>query len=105
MVVAGDVTVNAELVPAVLMHGVVTDAVSHAAVRDIGIAILDTTVPCCVFLANTGAMADFQPFHKLQGRNAFMQKRLPPAFSNSVVSTTTGVSPSCSRIVCRLGVR
>ncbi len=28
------------------------------------------------------------------GKNVFMQKQLPPAFSNSEVSTSTGVNPS-----------
>jgi hypothetical protein len=33
--------------------------------------------------------------------NAFMQNALPPDFSNSEVSTSTGVKPSLARICCR----
>ena len=34
----------------------------------------------------------------IHGRNIFMQKQLPPAFSNSEVSTITGFSPSSWRM-------
>lgn len=35
---------------------------------------------------------------KVYGKNVFIQKQLPPAFSNSEVSTISGVKFSCRRI-------
>lgn len=35
---------------------------------------------------------------QIYGRNVFMQEQLPPAFSNSEVSATSGLSPSECRI-------
>ena len=35
-----------------------------------------------------------QNARSVYGTNVFMQKQLPPAFSNSEVSTITGLSPS-----------
>jgi hypothetical protein len=50
------------------------------------------------------SLKKFQAADRYQSRNTFMQKALPPDFSNSDVSIKTGVRPSRARTWLRLGV-
>ncbi len=50
--------INAALARGLLVHGQVTDAVSHAGIQGVGISAVDSSVPCCPFRFVGGTQTD-----------------------------------------------